>query len=311
MIGAVPGGEANARSRRLAILAVFGAAVLFGTTGTAQELGPDGSTPWGVGTLRIAVGAAALWALARSVPRWSAVPGPARRAVVLGALGVAVYQPGFFVGTDRSGVALGTMIALGSGPVFAGLIGWVLDRRLPGRWWWISTAVMIVGAGAIVTSGDTGSGGLDTGDVDLLGMFAALVAGAGYALYAVMTRRAIVAGLGSTEALAWQFTLGAVLLSPALVTPLTGVPLGWVASWSGTVMLIHLGVLTVGVAYVLYGIGLRVLEPATAVSVTLAEPLTATIVAVILLGERLGALGLLGAALVVAGLGLLARDQTV
>jgi DME family drug/metabolite transporter len=298
------------------MLAVLGAAVLFGTTGTAQELGPDSSTPWSVGTLRIVVGSVALWALAGTLPRWSAVPGPARRAVLLGALGVAAYQPGFFIGTERSGVALGTMIALGSGPVFAGLITWILDRRLPGRWWWISTVVMAVGASVIVTSGDTGSDTVNSvvlpaAGVDVLGIVASLTAGAGYALYAVMTRRAIVAGLGSTQALAWQFTIGAIVLAPGLISPMTGVPLGWVASVSGLAMLAHLGVLTVGVAYLLYGIGLRVLEPATAVSITLAEPLTATVVAVVVLGERLGGLGLIGAALVIAGLGLLARDQTV
>ncbi|MEY2974941.1 MAG: hypothetical protein RIR49_1361 [Actinomycetota bacterium] len=292
-----------------ALLAVLGAAVLFGTTGSAQELGPDGSTPWGVGTLRIVVGSIALWALAGEVPRWSHVPQSARGAVILGALGVAVYQPGFFIGTDRSGVALGTMIALGSGPVFAGVITWMLDRRLPGRWWGAATAVMVIGASLIVTTGDAGSDGTGSPGIEPVGILASLSAGAGYALYAVMTRRAIVAGLASTTALAWQFTLGAVVLSPALLTPLTGVPLEWAATGSGIVMLLHLGVLTVGVAYLLYGIGLRVLEPSTAVSVTLAEPLTATLVATIVLGERLGGPGLIGAVLVIGGLGLLARDQ--
>ena len=294
---------------RLAIVAVLGASVLFGTTGTAQELGPDGSTPWGVGTLRIVIGAMALWVLAGTRPRWSTLTAAARRAVVLGALGVAVYQPGFFVGTERSGVALGTMIALGSGPVFAGVITWLIDRRLPGRWWWIATAVMAVGAGLLVTSGDSTGAGANR--LDPVGVVASLAAGAGYALYAVMTRRAIVAGVGSTEALAWQFTLGAVVLAPALISPVTGVPLGWAVTWPGALMLAHLGVLTVGVAYLLYGLGLRVLEPATAVSVTLAEPLTATLVAIVVLGERLGTFGIVGAALLIAGLGLLSRDQTV
>lgn len=302
-------GVAGTPGTRLAIVAVLGASILFGTTGTAQELGPDGSTPWGVGTLRIVIGAMALWVLAGTGPRWSALSAGARRAVALGALGVAVYQPGFFVGTERSGVALGTMIALGSGPVFAGIITWLIDRRLPGRWWWIATTVMAAGAGLLVTDG--GSVGGDANSLDPVGVIASLAAGAGYALYAVMTRRAIVAGVGSTEALAWQFTLGAVLLAPALISPVTGVPLGWAVTWPGALMLAHLGVLTVGVAYLLYGIGLRVLEPATAVSVTLAEPLTATLVAIVVLGERLGMAGIVGAALVIAGLGLLSRDQTV
>jgi len=39
-----------------AVAAVVLAAVLFGTTGTAQELGPSGTTPLGVGAARLAVG---------------------------------------------------------------------------------------------------------------------------------------------------------------------------------------------------------------------------------------------------------------
>ncbi len=44
-------------------LAVLAAAMLFATTGTAQALGPDAATPLGVGTLRIIVGAIALWVI--------------------------------------------------------------------------------------------------------------------------------------------------------------------------------------------------------------------------------------------------------
>jgi len=45
-------------------LAVVAAAILFGTTGTARDLGPDTATSFGVGGLRIAVGAVGLWVLA-------------------------------------------------------------------------------------------------------------------------------------------------------------------------------------------------------------------------------------------------------
>jgi DME family drug/metabolite transporter len=69
-------------------------------------------------------------------------------------------------------------------------------------------------------------------------------------------------------------------------------------------MLLHLGVLTVGLAYYLYGAGLRWLPTSTAVTLTLAEPLTAALVAVVVLDERLEPLGWLGAALVLVGLAL-------
>ena len=67
-------------------------------------------------------------------------------------------------------------------------------------------------------------------------------------------------------------------------------------------MLAELGLATVGLAYSLYGYGLRTLEPSTAVTLTLAEPLTAAVLGVIVLGEQLQPFGWLGAVLVVVGL---------
>lgn len=280
-------------TRTRAILAVVAASVLFGTTGTAQELGPDGTTPLGVGTLRIVVGAAALWCFARRIPSLAEL----RRHLglfALGALGVAVYQPSFFAGTDRSGVALGTVVALGSGPVFAGLLEWAWLRRVPTAGWALATGVMLVGGTLLVFSGGAST------SFDAVGTLASLAAGLGYAVYAIAAKLLIDRGVDSTVSLAWPFTLGALVLVPFAL----GEPLDWVATRSGALMLLHLGVLTVGLAYYLYGTGLRWLPTSTAVTLTLAEPLTAALVAVVVLDERLEPLGWLGAALVLAGLAL-------
>lgn len=273
-----------------AALAVVGAAVLFGTTGTAQELGPEGATPLGVGATRIAIGAVALWCAARSRPHWSTV-GAHAHLVALGAIGVAAYQPGFFTGTERLGVALGTVVALGSGPIFVGLIEW-LDGNPPGSRWVVATTLALSGGSMLVFAGDSGS------SFSVLGLAGALGAGLGYALYAVATKRLIMAGIDSTEASAWQFSLGALALLPLLVTQ----PLGWLGSASGVAMALHLGVLCTGLAYVLYGWGLRLLDTSTATTLTLAEPVTAGVLAVAVLDERLRWFGWFGAALVVLGL---------
>lgn len=49
------------------MIAVLAAAVLFGTTGTAQALGPESTTPLGVGAARLIVGGTALAAVGLSV----------------------------------------------------------------------------------------------------------------------------------------------------------------------------------------------------------------------------------------------------
>lgn len=274
-------------------LAVVGAAVLFGTTGTAQELGPAGTTPLGVGTLRIVIGSIALWVFARSWPTRSILASH-RSAIVLGGIGVAIYQPAFFAGTARSGVALGTIVAIGSAPVFAGLIEWGRDRRAPGRWWMAATSVTIIGGALLVFSGEAGA------RYDIIGLAGSLLAGLGYATYATVAKSMIDGGVGSTVALAWPFTIGAVILAGVLI--IVPQPLEWVTTRSGVIMLVHLGVFTVGLAYVLYGWGLRAMPTSTAVTLTLAEPLTAALAGIIILGERLGVIGIVGAVLVVTGL---------
>lgn len=273
-------------------VAVLLAAVLFGTTGTAQALGPHDTTPLGVGWLRIVVGAAALVAVASRSPR------PAWRAhagwLLVGGLGVAAYQPTFFTGTDRAGVALATIVALGSGPAFAGMLDALLFRRRPTASWLRGTAIALAGCALLVAA----RGGDSV--VDALGVASAVGAGASYALYATAAKVLITRGMESTLALAVMFAVGAVALTPLAI----GEPVGWVTSGKGALMLLHLGVVTVAVAYALYGYGLRSLPTATAVVLTLAEPVMAAVAAVVVLDERLPTLGWLGAAVVMGGLAL-------
>ncbi len=106
-------------SRRAGALLVVAAAVLWGTTGTTQALGPDDTTPLTVGTVRILLGGVALLALVLARPGG---PGQVRAlrhrrqrgALLVGAVAVAAYQVAFFAGVDRAGVALGTVVGIGS-----------------------------------------------------------------------------------------------------------------------------------------------------------------------------------------------------
>ena len=98
-------------------LLVLLSALCFGTTGTATALGPDGIDPSATGAMRILIGGGLLAALAwRRDGRWS------WRWILVGAAGVATFQLAFFAAIDRTGVAVGTVVALGSGPVFTGLL---------------------------------------------------------------------------------------------------------------------------------------------------------------------------------------------
>jgi DME family drug/metabolite transporter len=114
------------------------ASLCFGTTGTAQALGPDGLSPAGVGAGRILVGGGLLLLVALLTKnRLSTLP---RMPLLLGAAAVATYQLSFFAAVHDTGVAVGTIVALGSAPALAGGIEWLVERRAPSRPWAAATA---------------------------------------------------------------------------------------------------------------------------------------------------------------------------
>ena len=294
--------------QRRAVIAVIAAAMLFGTTGTARSLGPSATSVWLVGTLRIALGAITLLACALiSRERSAAVGAKAARYIAIGGVGAAIYQPAFFAGVEECGVAIGTVIALGSGPMFAGGIDRAIRQRPLQLRWFIGTAVMLIGVAVLVM---TGSGGSDDAQLTISGVSFALAAGLGYAMYAQTTSSLIELKLSSTIALAAQFGVAAIILAPFMIFKvLAGSEMAWMWSASGAVMLLHLGVLTAGVAYMLYGWGLRVLPVSSAVSITLVEPLTAAGAAFFVLGERLSASGLIAGVVVLIGLVVLTFER--
>ena len=163
----------------LHVLAVLVAAMLFGTTGTAQVLGPDGTTPLSVGAMRLIVGGIAIAAitfpLAARRARRSPIPRPratpwALTLMALTAVALAVYQPLFFLGTARNGVAVGTVVALGSAPVLAGVAEWMLTRRRPTATWIGATALATAG---VVMLGFAGGGEAGTDPAGLAGSLGA------------------------------------------------------------------------------------------------------------------------------------------
>jgi DME family drug/metabolite transporter len=263
-------------------------AVCFGTTGTAQALGPD-AAPVTVGAVRIAIGGLLLLVVARAAPAASA-EWPRRELGVI-AVAIAAYQLAFFAAVDRTGVAVGTVVALGSAPAIAGLAGWVADREpLTGRW---AAATALACAGVLLLV--LGGGGAS---VDALGVILAVVSGSGYATYTVLAKRLLRRGHAPERVMAASFSLGALLLVPVLALG----DVSWLATGDGLAMALFLGAIPTALAYVLFARGLRHLTPGETATLTLAEPLTATGLGVLALGERPGAVATVGAGLVLAGL---------
>ena len=289
----------SAAPRRLATPAVLAAALSFGTTGTVLVNAPDSADAWSVGAVRLLVGAATLLAVAaRGGRRWS---DPWRmRSTLLGALGVAGFQAGYFLAVERTGVAVGTVITIGSGPMVAGVIAAVRDRRPPGRTWIVGTAISVFGVALLGLSGRPVA-------ADLLGVPLAFGAGCGWALFATIGKCQIEQRTDSTATMAAMFGGGGLLLAPALFIH----DVGWATQGNGWWIALYLGVVTVGAAYTLYGFALRHLHTHTVVTLTLLEPITAAALGALVVHEGIPAAGWVGVALVVVGLWITARDATV
>jgi len=283
------------------VLLVLCAAMLWGTTGTAQSFSSAMLSPYWVGALRLLV--AAFFFLAYAV--WHLGPDTLRRelaelnwkqAIWAGAC-MAGYNLTFFAGVKATGVAVGTALALGSGPIWAGLLQMAAGAR-PGSGWWTGTLLAVAGGVLLVF----GRGG----DVqaDPLGIALCLAAGLAYALYALLNKRLVHRSAPATTTLA-VFSVGAILALAA--AGLQAGPLRTTASdW---LVVGFLGVAATGLAYLLFSTGLRNISAASGVSLALMEPVTAFLLAILVVGERPGILAYAGLATLLTGLAIVIRAE--
>lgn len=276
-------------------LLVLAAATLWGTTGTAQALGPDGITPETVALVRM-IGGALL--LLHAVVRRQTVPlrtlwgWPLFFALAT----MAGSQPLFFGGVARTGVAVGTIVTIGSGPILAGLLAWVVRRERPGPRWPVATVLAVGGAVLLVSGGDAAG-------IDPVGLLFAGGAGLAWAVYLVAAKSlfeehppVFVTGV--------VFAGAAVILSPVLLVG----DVSWLGSWHGAATALWLGIVATALSYVAFSNGLGTTPVAAAATLTLAEPLTAGVLGMTVLGEpaRLTTIG--GMALIAVGIALLALE---
>jgi DME family drug/metabolite transporter len=269
---------------------VLAAGVLWGTTGTAQAFAPEGAQPYAIGALRLLFAGAALipYALAtKALPSsqgWRFLP------TVAAALGMAAYQPLFFGAVATTGVAVGTIVAIGSAPVISGALAWLVSGERPNFRWAGATALAVLGTALLVVD-KVGDGAIPGGIALALG------AGAAFAVYVVASKR-LLAIHEPNAVIAVVFGLSALFLLPVLLFA----DLDWVLTVAGAMVVLYLGIVATAVAYILFIRGLNLLPVGSTVTLSLAEPLTAAALGVLLIGEHLSPDALIGALLLVVGL---------
>jgi drug/metabolite transporter, DME family len=287
---------------RLGAWLVLSAAILWGTTGTTQALAPQGASPLTVGFVRIALGTVVLTLIAAhhnhldSLRQWRTWP---LKTTLIASGAIAAYQLFFFAGVARTGVAIGTVVGIGSTPIAAGVFTTVFYRTFPERKWIFSTFLALVGCTLLILAGGNYR-------VNAVGILLAMAAGASYALYTLASK--LLLGTHQRGAvLAVTFALGTLLLVPVSA----GRDFSWLLSTRGVLVALQLGIVTVGIAYQLYAKGLHLIAVNTVATLTLAEPLTAGLLGIFLLGETLSTADIAGIILIFAGLFLLVRKPSV
>ncbi|MEU6368780.1 EamA family transporter [Streptomyces sp. NPDC046931] len=287
------------------LLYLIVAGVAWGTAGAAaslvyraSDMGPVALSFW-----RCAAGLVLLLAARLLRPRArTAVPEPrARRALRAGAtgLGLAVFQTAYFAAVSATGLAVATVVTLGAGPVLIALGARLTMGERLGRGGVTAVAGALAGLGVLVL----GSAGAT---VRPWGVLLAVVSAAGYSGMTLLTRwwgrdgASDVAGTTVST-----FAVTTLILLPFALTeglvPHTAEPvlLGWTVAYIAAV--------PTALAYALYFAGASVVRSATVSVVMLLEPVSAAVLAVALLGERLTAATTVGTALMlgsVAGLAL-------
>src|SRR5262249_40272154 len=241
-------------------LAILAASVLWGTTGTASTLAPAGAPPAAIGAAGLAAGGLLLFLTsrgARSLP--AACTGAQRWLLGLGALAVAGDPATFYPAVARAGVAVATVIALGSAPVFAGLLAWATGQGRPSARWAAATVTAVLGCCLLVLGPAVAGHGGQAGGT---GIVLAMLAGLCYASYSLIrpghpARRVMGAMCGAP----------ALLALPLLVASGTH----WLGTARGAAVALHLAIFTTFIAYRLFGRGLRSTPAQAATTLTLAE----------------------------------------
>ncbi|MGN7283336.1 DMT family transporter [Shouchella rhizosphaerae] len=274
----------------MAIVFVLCAAMLWGTTGTAQAF-LIGAHPLVVGAARLLLGGMSLLMFAILTGKSLNIKGWPKWPFFVSIAAMAAYQPFFFTAVSMTGVAAGTVIAIGSAPIVAGLLEWAFFKRVPGKRWMQATALAIAGCVLLMTAGD------QSVVVSPLGLLFAIGAGLSFAAYTLASKGLLAKGEPEVV-VAFIFSFSAIVLLPTFFL----FEVSWLLHWQNGLVVLHLGLLATGLAYMLFAKGLKEIPGSLAVTLALAEPLTAALLGVSLVGESLSFYSWGGIALLLLGL---------
>ncbi|WP_086740716.1 DMT family transporter [Streptomyces glaucescens] len=277
-------------SSRSGVALLVLAGVLWGTGGLAGSLlaSRTGLTPVAVAAYRLLTGGLLITGYALITGRLTGVPRSRRALARIATAGVllACFQAAYFAAIAATSVGLATLTTMVAVPVLITAGAACLDRRRPSRRALLSLTVALAGLFLLI-------GSPEAGPHRAAGTGLALLAAAGFAALS-LDRRAALPGLDRTTTTGLGFISGGLLLVPIALTTGMGIP----ARPEAIAAVLFLGLVPTAIAYSSYFLGLRQAGPGAAQIAVLLEPLTATLLAVLVHGEQLTGRQIAGALLI-------------
>ena len=280
--------------RTLGIFAVALGTIIWGTVGPVVKLFPEG-TEFQYSLVRNLTGTTALWLfvlLSKNKKRYTKQD---ISPILVGGTGAALFFPLFILAFQLTGVGVAAVVSIGVAPIFVGLIAWIALRQPPGKQWAIGTVVAV--AGVVALNWPSGNN-----TVSFLGVAFAMAAALGYSLQAT--------GMGMIskrhtpfQCVAPMFTIGTIFQAPLSY----GKDFSFLQDPVLLLGALYGGIVTVALAYAFFIYGIARIGAATAVTVGLMEPLTASILGVAFLEEKVSAVGIAGSILILTGLVIVSR----
>ena len=288
-------------------IAVLIASILWGTTGTAASYAPNLS-PLAIGAIAMGGGGLLQALLAYKNIRCHL---PQIRSyfplLLVGMVSVAIYPLAFYSSMRMAGITIGTVVSIGSAPLFTALLEKFFDQKTLSGKWFISFVFGVAGV-LLLSIGESLSQGSSQDiatDQKSIGIILGLVAALTYSLYSWAAKKMIDRGVDSKASMGLIFGFGALLLLPTLFFTASNL----FDESVNLYVVAYIMLIPMFLGYLLFGYALKTISASTATTLTLFEPLVAALFAVLLVGEQLALIGWVGMILIFVCLAVLSKTD--
>lgn len=241
---------------------------IFSTNGMWLILAPAGATPYTIAAFRMLIGSVLLilWLIAFrkkvvfSLFNW--------KSLFAHGLSTFLFQISFYNSVLYAGLTAGTVISVGSTPIIAGILQWLIFSKKPGKIWYPATLLGVLGV--VLLNLDVFNG------ANLESLFLPLLA-ALFSAMCVFWGPSAVKGQDPIVAGTAACTVVALLMLPFLFI----YPIAWALSAKGLFCVGMLGLVNTAIGYLVIFKAFQTTTPAVAASVTLIEPVGAALIGIV------------------------------